>query len=513
MPTPLDTSMYARAAVQPNPLGQIAQFAQTQNALNQNRLFQQTFAARQAVGGIMQQAVDPQTGAIDYNKAAVMLSTNPATAFLAPDILNAWQQKQLVQQQTIAATLGNAQKRFGAIGNAAAALVQEGHANGDKVDLGKVVSATALLKGQGLIDDESQMNFLARVGKDPSQIYQHLLAAAQQAQGAEKSLSNTFKALSTPAGGYTQIGTQNVYSGRYMPSAGGVVEHSPSPETLNKPTPYVNAQTGQKMEAPQAAVMPTYGGLGSTVSTPGQLYGGNATGAVSQGWTPNAAPLTGKPGQSGVTVQGPAGQSVGSAVPGSPGVPTALAPGQESAIKQVTEKYAPDLNARAANANQLKLLIDQAQDETKNFKQGGGTAEYMKMGQLAQALGLSGPAVDALANGSLASSQAANKLFMQVGSMVANQLVHAGGGRLTQTEWSKVLSEGAANINLDPKAISKILGAMREAIHYTELENQAYGMKYRQYKSGQYDIGQFPQDWQSTLSHVLDQRRSPPNGR
>lgn len=45
-----------------NPLGTLGTFANVQNALNQNRLFQQTFAARQRLGEIIATAPDAETG-------------------------------------------------------------------------------------------------------------------------------------------------------------------------------------------------------------------------------------------------------------------------------------------------------------------------------------------------------------------------------------------------------------------------------------------------------------------
>jgi len=506
MPNPIDTSIYSRAvAPQANPLGMIAQYAQTQNALNQNALFQQTFRARQALGGIMQQAVDPQTGQIDYNKAAVLGSTNPATAFIMPEVINQWTQRQLTQQQTVNAALEGQLKRFNAIGNAAAGLVAKGQGS-SKVDLGDVISATAMLKGQGLLTGEDQMNFLTSIGKDPGQIFTRLQQVAMQAQGAEKTLSGVYGAISTPAGGYTQQGTRNVYGGTYTPLAGGNIEHSPGPEAFNAPQKVVNPLTGAESTAPRAAVMPMYGGLGSQVSSPQAL--------TSQGWSPGMPPISGSPqGQAPSQGQGPSQAQGGPSTQGpGVGVPTAISPYQGEALKDVATKYEPGLNDRVRQANQLLATMAQVKDELRDFKPGGGMSQFAELAKLAQAVGLPQSTVDQLASaskpGGLGSVQAAEKLFFGIGSQVAAQLIHNGGGRMTQTEWAQTLSKGSPNIDMDPRAVQAIFNATKELAHYTKLESDYFQTKKDQFAKGNYDLTHVQNDWNNVLGELITRRRS-----
>lgn len=85
---PIDPTISLNAqGVQPqgflsgNPVSTIAGFAQVQNALNQNRLFQQTFAARQQAGSILAAAPDLETG-------LQQLYQNPLTAPFAGEVAN-----------------------------------------------------------------------------------------------------------------------------------------------------------------------------------------------------------------------------------------------------------------------------------------------------------------------------------------------------------------------------------------------------------------------------------------
>ena len=508
MPSPIDTSIYTHAGPAPNPLGMISQFAQTQNALNQNALFQQTFRARQALGGIMQQAVDPNTGQIDYNKAAVLGSTNPATAFIMPEMINQWTQRALTQQQTVNEALKNAQMKYSAIGNAAAGLVAANQGS-SKVPLGDVISATATLKGQGLITDEDQMNFLTSLGKDDGSHYARLLQVAQQAQGAEKTLGGVFQQVTTPAGGYTQQGTANVYGGTYSPMQGGKIEHSPGPEAFNAPQKVVNPLTGSETTAPRAAVLPMYGGLGSQVSSPNAL--------TSQGWNAGLPPISGSPqGQGAQGSVAPGGVGGSAQVPGpanaNVGVTSALSPYQSDALKQIATKYEPDLNSRVQQANQLLVTMAQVRDELKDFKPGGGMSQFADLARLAQAVGMPQSTVDQLVSasqpGGLGSVQAAEKLFFGIGSQVAAQLIHNGGGRMTQTEWAQTLSRGSPNIDMDPRAIQSIFNATKELAHYTKLESNYFQAKKSQADAGSYNLTHAPNDWQNVLGELIARRSS-----
>lgn len=75
-----------------NPLGMVGQFATIQNALNQNRLFQQSFAARQRAGEILSTAPDMESG-------ITALMRDPLAAPFAPQIINSIREGQLTLTQ------------------------------------------------------------------------------------------------------------------------------------------------------------------------------------------------------------------------------------------------------------------------------------------------------------------------------------------------------------------------------------------------------------------------------
>lgn len=87
---PIDPSISLGVKV-PDMLGTIKSYADVQNTLNQNKLFQQTFSARQRAGQILSQAPDMETGLAELYK-------DPVTAPFAGETVNQVRQG----QQTLA---------------------------------------------------------------------------------------------------------------------------------------------------------------------------------------------------------------------------------------------------------------------------------------------------------------------------------------------------------------------------------------------------------------------------
>lgn len=507
---PVDTSLYGNIA-QPNPLGQMGQMLQVQSAMNQNALFQQQFAARQALGQLAQSSVDPATGQMDWNKYSLSISTDPRTAFMAREVIESLTRQKLLDADTFGKKLDNAQKATTLIGNTLTPIAMEWAKNGapqdakdpSKVDTTQLVNQAGLLVGQAPEMYDQVKSFLVGLKALPRpQAQQALIDYTKFVQIAKGGLDSVAPLFRQDVGGGVQYGQTDRFTG--APQGTGFQPKTLTPAEQQDQVKTANPLTGAPQLAPRGS-MPMAPSAGAPPIEP-QIAGGgmSAMPAASGGAMPaESTPITGRAGSPAEPQQ-----AAGGAMPAPSSLTSVVGPpkGVEDAQSEVLTKFAPALQERVSVANQLKLLMQQAQEETRNFKQGGGTDTYIKMAQLAQALGVKDEAVDKLANGDIASGQAANKLFMQVGSLIASQLIRAGGGRMTQTEWGKTLSEGAPNIDMDPRAISKILAAMRETVHYTNMENQAYNAKYQAYRGGQYDIGQFPSDWQQTLGSFLDSR-------
>ena len=486
---PADTSMYStlgRGGAQTNLLGPMASFASIQNQLNQNALFQQTFRARQAMGPLAQQAINPQTGQMDWNKFSVLISTHPETAFMAPEVLNQIAQKKLVDAQTLSTNLQIAQHKQQAIGGAAfaaaSAMTGDPNAPADtKHVIGQVADLLPKLgpNGEKLFDPSETIAYVSQLtngARTNGDLKGRLLTLAQGSLRGSEMLSNI----------------------DYRPDAFHDVNGNPYPGFVNK------LRGGATPSA------------GAGASAPSDNTAASMTGIANGGNVPQPASLTGNP-PSPVNAGGAPGGGTPSVptpapVPGSAAPPdgapqrtlTQLAPGplRTKQLGDVAD-YEKDLNSRATNANNLVALMGQARQYLRNFTPGGGTEFREELGRLAQSVGAPPEVYDRIANGDLSNVQAARKMLFGVGSTIAAQLIHQSGGRLTQNEWAQTLLKGSPNIDLTEGALSKIMGSMRDLANYTKQEQNFYNMK----KSmPNYDLTHAQNDWQKVYGAYLDDR-------
>lgn len=101
------------------------------NALNQNALFQKTFAAKQAVGGAFQNALSPD-GTVDIGKLSTGLQ-HPDAAFAAPEAIGTLldQRGKMISNDTAAFGLAAGQNRT--VQDAIGAMAQDPNLTPDKV--------------------------------------------------------------------------------------------------------------------------------------------------------------------------------------------------------------------------------------------------------------------------------------------------------------------------------------------------------------------------------------------
>lgn len=430
---PVDVSPYAtlgqnNAGI--NLLGPMGQFAQIQNTLNQNQIFQQEFAARKMMGQLAQQSIDPETKQLDTHKFIGAISTHPETAWKAPEMIQQLVQQEKIKADTAMTVLQMEEKGQGAVAATAAALSAS---HGDNVQAKDMVGAMADLHGRfPTLFPAKQMaatvaGLAGKNGPELNQLLKQTAAAGQR-------------------------GTELVN--------GVLGEHKK----------YMDAQN-QEAQGQFSPVMNT---ITPTTVRPAPI-------------APQGAP--------------------GAAQPAPPAL-SGLGTYKTEALKQVAEKYEPELNERVRNSNQLLALMEMGREELKHFKPGGGMTTFAHMAQLADAIpGLPKDIRDAIAGaqkpGELGDVQAAQKYLFGIGSQMATQLLHGSGGRLTQTEWSKTLEEGSPNINMTPKAISSIMSGMRELAHYTKMEQSFLNhMK----ASPNYDLTRVQNDWSDAYTQLLSRR-------
>ena len=465
-----------------NLLGPLTQFAYAQNALNQNAMFQQQFRARAAMGPLAQASVDPETGQMDYNKFATLISTHPETAFMAPEVINQLVQRQLTQSQVVKTNLDIEAQKRDVINNGLAGLVNLGP-NVKNTDVMKMLTSPEMAP---FVDPKHVVGMLASMpagGQQLAQVVQqHALASAGAAkaldyvrgQWQEATLPDGSKqgGFASPVSGFTPV-TQS--GGTYGPGGSG-----PGPGASAPPPPpgAPSAPMAPPGTSPQGASAPTT--FGGVPSSPASAPPASAPPAPAPGLNAGGQPTSGA---------------------GAPTI-TSLSPYRSAQLGDVS-KYESDLNDRSQTANQLLALFGQVRGYLKNFTPGGGSEFQSELATLAQRAGLPQTTVDQIAGGNLGSIQAARKLFFGVGSQIAAQMIHASGGRMTQSEWAQTLLKGSPNIDLDPRGITNIMNSMRDLASYTRSEQDFFNMK----KGIQgYDLTRAQNDWQKVYGTYLDKR-------
>ena len=422
----INPSITASIGTQPgiNPLAMIGQFASAQNQLNQNALFQQTFRARQAMGPLMQQATDPNTGSVDWDKAATLVATHPDTSFLAPEFLNNIAQKKLLDAQTTNANLEATKSRMDIWGGVLAAAAKDPGVNGIS-DMGSYVSQA--LSNGGLKSSKDAIAFLA----DPkyanlkgadfrNQVLLPHAIAMQHGSAALTALTQQFDPQLgfDPSTGQAVAGWKNNIYGTATPLMPGGQQPN----------------TGGQPSAPAPPGGPTPSVPGGDPFAPGPSAAGAAAPAPSAAAPPNFQ--YGQPG-----------------------------PAQEQKLKEI-ESMRAGYNNTAAHATALQQVADQLQGALTKVKAGAGAEAYQEAGKLLQSLGVSNDIVDKVANGSLPAGQTAETLATNLGTMAVRQLLlsQTGGegsaGRLTNLEFSKIV-DIFPNMENDPRAATAIFNFIR----------------------------------------------------
>lgn len=466
MPGPFDadTSVYANVGRggEGNLLGPLSSAVGIMRGLNENQLFQQTFRARAAMGPIIQKNIDPATGQPNWYKTAVDMATNPDTAFMASEFMNQLQQRELIQTEIMKNHIDIANKKQEALGAAYNAVANEK----GEVNEGNLLGHLSTILPSGLFDLKEMIAHLAQA----------------RAQGYLKNEDTIRNYARTMAAG-SQRGSTLLSMNEYRPDL-------------------FTDMNGNK-----------YGGwinnLQHSVAVPGGEAGPTSLGTATRSMTsPPAA--AGSPGARGDV--GPTGipGTSGSTSPSVLGPPPGLTMGSPGPMRQKmlddVGKYKDDVDNRAQQANNLNALFSQAQRYLKDFKPGGGTQLRADMAQIAQGLGMPNEFVDKISKGDLGSVQAARKLFFGIGAQIATQLIHAGGGRLTQTEWARTLLEGSPNIDLDERAIRKIISSMKELANYSLMEKDYFYHKMQNSRATGYDMTNVQGDWQNMLGRAIEDR-------
>lgn len=167
-----DNSFYANALGNGQSLFDYAhKYLAVQRELLANESAKQKFAAQQAYGKIVQSAIDPQTGELNYNKAFQSLSSNPQTSFMAPDFLNQAVARQATQAETALKELEGTQKRYATFGSGASALLSMG----DNLTRADVAKQAVDYRNDNLMSTDELVDFIKSIPADKGPVLQNFV--------------------------------------------------------------------------------------------------------------------------------------------------------------------------------------------------------------------------------------------------------------------------------------------------------------------------------------------------
>lgn len=484
MPVDPNISLAAKAPDLGQMLGTIGQFANIQNAINQNKLFQQTFAARQKAGQIL-------AGAPDMESGLQSLLKDPVTAPFAGETINSIR----TSQQTLAdinrlqaVTAGERQtqathgleafyKSLGSVMADPSEATWNAAVNANLSTLSpsareQVAPAIQSIKS-GLMDG---------LPADPQQrraAFNQRLSGFLIAGGVTPDSINAIAGTPTTLdlGGYRQPGLT-------LPSTiGGGFAPAGNPLAMTAPAANVSGDFGPG-GAPTVARLP--GGLPSGGgSQPSGLAGGAPAGTPPQPAGVSSLPVTGPQ---------PSANALGGSRPASQLPLTGLTRQQQKYTDQRMEalgKYEEGLDDRVVTGGTFRRNIDEILSAAKQAQTGGGAETFMKLGQALQALGVSNSTVDKVANGSLASSQVIDKASLtNTMNQLKQQLTGIGGSRINQQEFVAQLSKNP-NLATDPRAIVQVFNLWNDFYNRDVAEQQALD----KYKNSGGDVSRWPAEW------------------
>jgi len=482
MPTVgVDTSSYPTAiAPAGDPLAMIGKVLQIQGAQQALQNQQMEFKARQALGPILQQSIDPQTGELDVNKFLVHGASNPDVAWKMPEITLQMIQRQNTQADTVIKELTANKVRYGAMGDAAGALVAEAEAGAaNKVNLQnggrgtpgitskQIASTLSTMVGEnGLIDAKDAAEILTMTaGMTDAQRFQYVKNFATAARGVDKTMTDIYGAIEmVNTGGSVQPVQKRPLIGQAR-SAGGAMEITPTPAELNAPTQGVNAQ-GQPTIRPRVEAAPMYGGSGAQIAGSGQ-----------------GAP---------VGAGGPAANVTG------------LSP-QEQKLAEERAKGAVEYENELTTVNTVGQenlrVLREMQDAMKAFKTGGGMEVRARIGALADALGFPKEVVDAAAGGNRGAIQEFQKLAVRYATQEMKTNMGSG-QRFTNLDFSTFLKNNPT-IDTDPRGLEKMFRFLEQGVRRAGDQQQEYqrwktGWRPRGFESA--GIDSFPAWWTKVLA-------------
>lgn len=470
---PVDSSPYTIAPATQDPLAGVGKILQIQQGALALQGQAQELKARQALGPILQQSIDPQTGELDINKFLVQGAANPDVAWKMPEITLQMIQRQNTQADTVNKQLEANKVRYGAMGDAAGALVASAEEAAKKnvnirtggpgqpgISGQQFASALASFVGEnGLIDGKDAAELVAKTATmTPQQRFQFIKQFATSALGVKDTMEKVYGAINPHnTGGGIAFTQENRLAGSQQ-NVGSGLTITPTPAELNKLETRTNAQ-GAPVPVARADIAPMRTGAGGIIPSTGTLAG-----------------------------------------------PSGLSPNQEALQKaraDTANKFDEDLNKANMTGQENLRILGEMRDALKAFKSGGGLAVRERIGTMLQGLGFPQKLIDDAAGGNLGAIQEFNKLAVRYATQEMQTYMGAN-QRLTNLDFS-TFQKNNPTIGTDPRGLDKMFNFLKRGVWLVGQQQDAY----QHWKTGHpppgyenTDISSFPAYWAKELAKM-----------
>lgn len=433
-----------------NLLGQFGQFANALGALQRNRLLTQEANSRQRMGELAQMHTGAD-GSFDSTGYVKSLLHDPATAFMAPEVMNQFAQKGLIDANTTARNIENWKAQA------------------------DVISSTAFSTAQGIPNDSNPADTKSFIGKVAD------LASVRNPDGTTAFPVDKLT-------GYLTSALQGVKTNADLRSH--VLQMA-----------QMSLRGREQMEN-----IGTQLGLGPNGEPKLYFYNKLAEG---QGAGPNA-PAAGAY-MAGVG-QGPQGPQGAPAAP-APAAPAAQSPGsltlgpgttRADQLAYMGKQYWPQLVDASNQAVSLKNFLGEARALLKDYSPGRGAELRSEAARLLEALpgaNPSSPLIRAVAGGDVSNAQAFQKLTVAMATQWMRQANEGNSAVRSSTEWAK-FQNAFPGLENDPRAIQKMYNYMDFLADMSKKKLE----KFHEFQATPgYDIVRFPSMWNDFAASQADQ--------
>ncbi len=452
-----------------NPLGMLNSFSEIQNRVNQNRLFQQEFAARQKFGQILSASPDMESG---LSAAA----SDPDVAPYAGAWIGNYRQNMQTMQEIAGKKTEQNLSALKAFGLASAAAVNDPSMI-PKIEERTISMIDPLIRKDAAPAIKNAADILLQgLPKDPKAMmaeYQkrHLALMVSSGLSGEAPKMLYGEPVTAERGGSLDYGLRS-------PTTGGVNFTTSVPKTLPPAITMLKPASGGGAEEPYA----TGGALGANA----QPLGGPSAPGTADANALGVGPSVAKPGAP-------------SAAPPSPGSLQGLTPGAMELQKKSAEIVGGIREKMSDQASQFPgqmHSLDVLHDMLTQAQAGGGANIRSQAASLVQAarnigIPIDEETVNKIGNESLPASQTFSAIVNQVATRMLSADVH-GQGKSMLPEVKAYLDQ--MSLATSPGAILNILNNMKFSMVTGFEQSKAYSQFRQKKEAGDPEVKGVPED-------------------